>query len=69
MIVVDPMHNLLLGALLSLVAQGVTHHRTGLVKTHFYNIWNKLEVLSKTKELRHLNYILAQVRSDRSSCS
>ncbi|VDB84878.1 unnamed protein product [Peniophora sp. CBMAI 1063] len=45
MIVVDPMHNLLLG----------------LVKTHFYHIWVKLKVLRKKKELRRFHSILAQL--------
>ncbi|KAK0432003.1 hypothetical protein EV421DRAFT_1911298 [Armillaria borealis] len=45
MIVIDPMHNLLLG----------------LVKTHFYNIWIQLNVLHKNKELRHFHDILVQL--------
>ncbi|KAI0069570.1 hypothetical protein K474DRAFT_1714113 [Panus rudis PR-1116 ss-1] len=45
MIVVDPMHNLFLG----------------LVKIHFYAIWVKLNVLCKTKELRRLHALLAEL--------
>ncbi|KAI0072971.1 hypothetical protein K474DRAFT_1686422 [Panus rudis PR-1116 ss-1] len=45
MIVVDPMHNLFLG----------------LVKNHFYVIWVKLKVLRKTKELRRLHAMLAEL--------
>ncbi|KAI0027268.1 hypothetical protein K488DRAFT_74674, partial [Vararia minispora EC-137] len=44
MIVIDPMHNLLLGA--------------GLVKTHFYHLWIQGKVLRKTKELRCLHAVL-----------
>ncbi|EDR11390.1 uncharacterized protein LACBIDRAFT_323939 [Laccaria bicolor S238N-H82] len=43
MIVIDPMHNLLLG----------------LVKTHFYHIWVQGKILRKTKELRALHNILS----------
>ncbi|VDB94096.1 unnamed protein product [Peniophora sp. CBMAI 1063] len=46
MIVIDPMHNLLLG----------------LVKTHFYHIWVQLKVLRKTKELRRFHDILSQMQ-------
>ncbi|TFY72264.1 hypothetical protein EVG20_g747 [Dentipellis fragilis] len=46
MIVVDPMHNLLLG----------------LVKTHFYHIWIQLKVLRKTKELRRFHDILSKLQ-------
>ncbi|EPS97090.1 hypothetical protein FOMPIDRAFT_1129209, partial [Fomitopsis schrenkii] len=45
MIVIDPMHNLLLG----------------LVKTHFYHIWIQLKVLRKTKELRRFHDILSKL--------
>ncbi|KDQ54235.1 hypothetical protein JAAARDRAFT_135546 [Jaapia argillacea MUCL 33604] len=45
MIVVDPMRNLFLG----------------LVKSHFYHIWAQLKVLRKTKELRRLHSLLAEV--------
>ncbi|KZV60007.1 hypothetical protein PENSPDRAFT_558091, partial [Peniophora sp. CONT] len=46
MIVIDPMHNLLLG----------------LVKTHFYHIWVQLKVLRKTKELRRFHDILSKLQ-------
>ncbi|EPS99806.1 hypothetical protein FOMPIDRAFT_1030690 [Fomitopsis schrenkii] len=46
MIVIDPMHNLLLG----------------LVKTHFYHIWIQLKVLRKTKELRRFHEILSKLQ-------
>ncbi|KII93303.1 hypothetical protein PLICRDRAFT_100818 [Plicaturopsis crispa FD-325 SS-3] len=49
MIVIDPMHNLFLGKYLS------------VVKTHFYHIWVQQKVLRKTKELRRLHAILAQL--------
>ncbi|KAJ6450694.1 hypothetical protein C8R47DRAFT_950315, partial [Mycena vitilis] len=42
MIVIDPMHNLLLG----------------LVKTHFYQIWVLHKVLRKTKEMRRFHALL-----------
>ncbi|KAF8057435.1 hypothetical protein FPV67DRAFT_1677229 [Lyophyllum atratum] len=45
MIVIDPMHNLFLG----------------IVKTHFYHIWVQLNILRKTKELRRLHAILADL--------
>jgi hypothetical protein len=34
---------------------------SGLVKTHFYHIWVQGKVLRKTKELRGLHKILAEV--------
>ncbi|RXW14412.1 hypothetical protein EST38_g11447 [Candolleomyces aberdarensis] len=43
-IVIDPMHNLLLG----------------LVKTHFYHIWVQSKILRKTKELNALHKILVE---------
>ncbi|KAF7366659.1 hypothetical protein MSAN_00923800 [Mycena sanguinolenta] len=46
MIVIDPMHNLFLG----------------VVKTHFYHIWVQQNILRKTKELRSLHAILANLR-------
>ncbi|KAF7367759.1 hypothetical protein MSAN_00839900 [Mycena sanguinolenta] len=46
MIVIDPMHNLLLG----------------LVKTHFYQIWVLHKVLRKTKEMRRFHALLAELR-------
>ncbi|KAF8131720.1 hypothetical protein K438DRAFT_1788225 [Mycena galopus ATCC 62051] len=45
MIIIDPMHNLLLG----------------LVKTHFYNIWVLNKVLRKTKEMRRFHALLADM--------
>ncbi|KAI0363300.1 hypothetical protein BV20DRAFT_1058164 [Pilatotrama ljubarskyi] len=45
MIVVDPMHNLFLG----------------LVKTHFYHIWIQLKIFRKSKEVRRLHEILAEL--------
>ncbi|KJA24792.1 hypothetical protein HYPSUDRAFT_53569 [Hypholoma sublateritium FD-334 SS-4] len=45
MIVIDPMHNLFLG----------------LVKTHFYHIWVQNNVLRKTKELRRLHILIAEI--------
>ncbi|PBK68529.1 hypothetical protein ARMSODRAFT_1019655 [Armillaria solidipes] len=46
MVVIDPMHNLFLG----------------VVKTHFYHIWVQQNILRKTKELRALYAILAELR-------
>lgn len=46
MIVIDPMHNLILG----------------LIKTHFYNIWVQLKVLRKTKELRRFHDLLSKLQ-------
>ncbi|RXW14351.1 hypothetical protein EST38_g11510 [Candolleomyces aberdarensis] len=46
-IIIDPMHNLLLG----------------LVKTHFYHIWVQGKILRPTKELRMLHGILADMPS------
>ncbi|KAJ2929408.1 hypothetical protein H1R20_g7676, partial [Candolleomyces eurysporus] len=46
-IIIDPMHNLLLG----------------LVKTHFYHIWVQGKILCPTKELRMLHGILADMPS------
>ncbi|KAF8066846.1 hypothetical protein FPV67DRAFT_1670313 [Lyophyllum atratum] len=46
MIMIDPMHNLLLG----------------VVKTHFYHIWVQNNILRKTKELRRLHAILAELK-------
>ncbi|KAJ7748675.1 hypothetical protein B0H16DRAFT_1319717 [Mycena metata] len=46
MIVIDPMHNLLLG----------------LIKTHFYQIWVLHKVLRKTKEMRRFHALLAELR-------
>ncbi|KAL4258273.1 hypothetical protein AB1N83_009184 [Pleurotus pulmonarius] len=46
MIIVDPMHNLLLG----------------LVKTHFYHIWIQQKVLRKTRELRRFHDLLAKLQ-------
>ncbi|KAJ3525424.1 hypothetical protein NMY22_g10588 [Coprinellus aureogranulatus] len=43
-IVIDPMHNLLLG----------------LVKTHFYHIWVQEKILRPTKELRLLHQVLKE---------
>ncbi|KZP21905.1 hypothetical protein FIBSPDRAFT_739745 [Athelia psychrophila] len=45
MVVIDPMHNLLLG----------------LVKTHFYHIWVQGKVLREKKELRGLHKILSEI--------
>lgn len=45
MIVIDPMHNLLLG----------------LVKTHFYSIWVQSKILRPSHELQMLHSILAEV--------
>ncbi|KAJ6479999.1 hypothetical protein C8R47DRAFT_1074460 [Mycena vitilis] len=47
MIVIDPMHNLLLG----------------LIKTHFYQIWVLHKVLRKTKEMRRFHALLAEAGS------
>ncbi|KAJ2933395.1 hypothetical protein H1R20_g3689, partial [Candolleomyces eurysporus] len=46
-IIIDPMHNLLLG----------------LVKTHFYHIWVQGKILCPSKELRMLHGILADMPS------
>jgi hypothetical protein len=64
MIVVDPMHNLFLGA--SFFAPwGIRFHlgRAGLVKTHFYHIWIQQKVMRKGKELCRLHAILSEVNS------
>ena len=62
MIVIDPMHNLLLGMCFTLILLSVVINVcVGLVKTHFYHIWVKLKVLRKTKEIRHLHAVLADV--------
>ncbi|KAF6741770.1 hypothetical protein DFP72DRAFT_861523 [Ephemerocybe angulata] len=44
MVVIDPMHNLLLG----------------LVKTHFYHIWVQMKILRKTEELKALHTFLSE---------
>ena len=63
MIVIDPMHNLLLGECLLVLAKDVIMTLSaGLVKTHFYHIWVQLKVLRKTKELRRFHDILSKVR-------
>jgi hypothetical protein len=65
MVIIDPMHNLFLGALGSICWTAFdtdkTDHCSGLVKTHFYQIWVKLKVLRKMKELRTFHGILADV--------
>lgn len=63
MIVIDPMHNLLLGMYGSLYIDVSFSERIilGLVKTHFYHIWIQLKVLRKTKELRRFHEILSKV--------
>lgn len=63
MIVIDPMHNLLLGKLINpQPPQSLIHHIQGLVKSHFYNIWVQGKILRPSHELRMLHAILAEVR-------
>jgi hypothetical protein len=62
MIIIDPMHNLLLG--MPSIWPRLTKtdvRQLGLVKTHFYHIWIQLKVLRKTKELRRFHDILSKV--------
>lgn len=63
MIVVDPMHNLLLGTSTAIILLLFRSNADslGLVKTHFYHIWVQGKVLRKTKELRGLHKILSEV--------
>lgn len=61
MIIIDPMHNLLLG---KSVLTTVTSHltvRIGLVKTHFYHIWVQGKILRKSRELALFHRILGNV--------
>lgn len=64
MVVVDPMHNLFLGEFVQLLAScldRLANTLSGLVKTHFYHIWVQLKIFRKTKEIRRLHEILAEV--------
>ncbi len=61
MVVVDPMHNLFLGASLFVLKYMAFKTFPGLVKTHFYHIWVQLKIFRKTKEIRRLHEILAEV--------
>jgi hypothetical protein len=63
MIIIDPMHNLLLGKSGFVLPFSKTNSIIGLVKTHFYHIWIQLKVLRKTKELRRFHDILSKVLS------
>ncbi|KAI0054356.1 hypothetical protein BV25DRAFT_1951632 [Artomyces pyxidatus] len=63
MIVIDPMHNLILGVSLEQHAQIISPAQSqplGLVKTHFYHIWVQGKILRKTKELNVLHQMLAE---------
>jgi hypothetical protein len=63
MIIIDPMHNLLLGMDIPLDNRMACSSRLlGLVKTHWYNIWIQLKVLRPTKELARFHDILSRVR-------
>ncbi|EDR12040.1 uncharacterized protein LACBIDRAFT_324415 [Laccaria bicolor S238N-H82] len=70
MIIIDPMHNLLLG--IDTHALRVPSVRlkfpTGLVKTHFYHIWVQAKILWKMKELHALHHILSEVMPAHLGC-
>jgi hypothetical protein len=63
MVVIDPMHNLILGAFRTFIdILDKSNPCLGLVKTHFYHIWVQGKILRKTKELKALHTILNNVK-------
>jgi len=65
-IVIDPMHNLLLGKalLFCIIKILLVAIFVGLVKTHFYHIWVQNKILREKHELRVLHEMLADVRTN-----
>jgi len=69
-IIINPMHNLILGEWLLNYNISLLHWSrptcslvAGLVKTHFYNIWIQCKILCSNHKLKVLHKILQQVMS------
>ncbi len=62
-IVIDPMHNLILGepATIMILLHDWPPISLGLVKSHFYGIWIKSKILHPNHELRVLHDMLEKV--------